>query len=459
MQLPSLSLAQQSVSATNAIESGNATGVSRTITTLPTFDTSNPFFRSLGTNGRSCATCHGLTEGLNFTAEHAQKLFDDTAGLHPIFALVDGADSPNGDMSTEAARRANTTMLRTRGLIRVELALPANPEFVIDTVDDPYRYATQTRVSAYRRPLPSTNLRFMSTVMWDGRELPSSGDVRQALRSQIVDAVLGHMQAPTPPPSSVVDQILDFETHLFTSQVEDNEAGRLDEPPIFAGPESLLRGRRSSLLRRSVRALPGSGGRERPKGGVPSPLEVFTYFRPWRNISRTSPTAVHLRQESIARGEELFNKRSFAITNVPGFTDRPARARGSALRKGAQLGTCSTCHNLPGLGSSAEPLLMNTGISDGALRTPDMPLYTLRSKKTGERIQTTDPGAAMKSGKWADVGKFKVPSLRALETHSPYMHNGFSADLFDIVQFYDKRFSIGLTDMEKRDLKAFLESL
>lgn len=65
----------------------------------------------------------------------------------------------------------------------------------------------------------------------------------------------------------------------------------------------------------------------------------------------------------------------------------------------------------------------------------------------------------MKSGKWADIGKFKVPSLRALETHSPYMHNGFSADLFDIVQFYDNRFAIGLTDAEKHDLKAFLEAL
>jgi hypothetical protein len=39
------------------------------------------------------------------------------------------------------------------------------------------------------------------------------------------------------------------------------------------------------------------------------------------------------------------------------------------------------------------------------------------------------------------------------------MHNGFSADLFDIVQFYDNRFAIGLTDAEKHDLKAFLEAL
>ena len=452
------------LAAANAIESANATGVSRTITTRPSFDTKNPFFRSLGTNGRSCATCHGLTEGLNFTAEHAQKLFDDTAGLHPIFALVDGADSPSGDMSTIAARRANTTMIRTRGLIRVELPLPANAEFIIEKVDDPYRYANQTRVSAYRRPLPSTNLPFLSTVMWDGRELDSSKNVQKALRSQIVDAVLGHMQAPTPPSSAVVDQILDFETHLFTTQVEDNEAGRLDAPPILAGPEGLLRGAGFARHRRG----PGRGipsrlvGRGPSPGGSPRPLDVFAFFRPWRNISRISPTPQHQRQESIARGEKLFNTRAFTISDVPGFTDRPQRqspGRRGTTKLGSQVGTCATCHNLPAIGSNSAPLLMNTGISDATLRTSDMPLYTLKNIRTGARTQTTDPGAAMKSGKWADIGKFKVPSLRALETHSPYMHNGFSADLLDIVQFYDKRFAIGLTDSEKQDIKAFLEAL
>ena len=462
VQPPSPSLAQPPGAGANAIEAENATGVSRTITTLPSFDTNNPFFRSLGTNGRSCATCHGLTDGLNFTAERAQRLFNDTAGLDPIFALVDGADSPAGDMSTEAARRANTTMIRTRGLIRVELAPPANAEFIIERVDDPYHYANQSRVSAYRRPLPSTNLRFMSTVMWDGRELPASGDVRQALRSQIVDAVLGHMQAPTPPSRTVVDQILDFETHLFTTQVEDNEAGRLDEPPIFAGPESLLRSRTVSLRQRPPRAPHRLGGRATSPARAPNPLDVFAYFRPWRDASRLSPAPDHVRQESIARGEKLFNTRTFTISNVPGFTDRPGQPpqpKGSALRNGAQLGTCASCHNLTNVGSNSAPLLMNTGIADGALRTQDMPLYTLKNTRTGERVQTTDPGAAMKSGKWSDIGKFKVPSLRALETHSPYMHNGFSADLFDIVQFYDNRFSIGLTEAEKRDLKAFLEAL
>jgi len=39
------------------------------------------------------------------------------------------------------------------------------------------------------------------------------------------------------------------------------------------------------------------------------------------------------------------------------------------------------------------------------------------------------------------------------------MHNGFSADLLDVINFYDTRFSIGLTVQEKNDLKVFLQAL
>ena len=88
-----------------------------------------------------------------------------------------------------------------------------------------------------------------------------------------------------------------------------------------------------------------------------------------------------------------------------------------------------------------------------------MPLYTLRNNVTGERVTTTDTGAAMTTGKWTDIGKFKTPNLRGLETHSPYMHNGFSGELLDVINFYDNRFSIGLTPQDKEDLKVFLQAL
>ena len=78
---------------------------------------------------------------------------------------------------------------------------------------------------------------------------------------------------------------------------------------------------------------------------------------------------------------------------------------------------------------------------------------------TGDTVQTTDPGRAMVTGKWADVGKFKGPILRGLAARAPYFHNGAAATLEEAVQFYEDRFHIGLTRREKEDLAAFLRAL
>jgi cytochrome c peroxidase len=74
-------------------------------------------------------------------------------------------------------------------------------------------------------------------------------------------------------------------------------------------------------------------------------------------------------------------------------------------------------------------------------------------------VKTTDPGRAMITGKFADVGKFKGPVLRGLAARAPYFHNGSAQSLHDIVNFYDTRFNIGFTPREKSDLIAFLNSL
>lgn len=102
---------------------------------------------------------------------------------------------------------------------------------------------------------------------------------------------------------------------------------------------------------------------------------------------------------------------------------------------------------------------LNIGISDASRRTPDMPLYTLTNIQTGQVVQTTAPGLAMLTGKWADIGKFKGPILRGLAARAPYFHNGSAATLMDVVDFYDTRFNIGMTELQKQDLVAFLSAL
>ena len=74
-------------------------------------------------------------------------------------------------------------------------------------------------------------------------------------------------------------------------------------------------------------------------------------------------------------------------------------------------------------------------------------------------VSTTDPGRAMITGRWTDIGKFKGPVLRALAARPPYFHNGSADTLEQVVDFYDTRFHMGLTAQEKADLVAFLRAL
>jgi cytochrome c peroxidase len=102
---------------------------------------------------------------------------------------------------------------------------------------------------------------------------------------------------------------------------------------------------------------------------------------------------------------------------------------------------------------------LNIGLTAEARRTADLPLYYLKNNTTQETVTTTDPGRAMVTGKWSDIGKFKGPILRGLAARAPYFHNGSASTLGEAVDFYDTRFNIGLTQQEKADLVAFLNAL
>ena len=65
----------------------------------------------------------------------------------------------------------------------------------------------------------------------------------------------------------------------------------------------------------------------------------------------------------------------------------------------------------------------------------------------------------MVTGRWADIGKFKGPVLRALSARAPFFHNGSAATLEEVVEVYETRFHLGLSAQEKADLAAFLRSL
>src|SRR5215469_15821326 len=55
-------------------------------------DADNPFFRELGTNGRSCVTCHRPAQGWSITPAELRDRFSRSNGLDPIFRPNDGSN-------------------------------------------------------------------------------------------------------------------------------------------------------------------------------------------------------------------------------------------------------------------------------------------------------------------------------------------------------------------------------
>jgi hypothetical protein len=70
-----------------------------------TITANNAFFKDLGTNGRTCFTCHQPQNGWSVSALDVAERFEKSAGTDPIFRLVDGATCPSDDVSTLRKKR------------------------------------------------------------------------------------------------------------------------------------------------------------------------------------------------------------------------------------------------------------------------------------------------------------------------------------------------------------------
>jgi hypothetical protein len=430
----------------NLLVFGNPSGRMRTFNVKGAIDLKNPFFQDLGTNGRSCVTCHQPGEAWTITPLSVQERFARTNGADPIFRSNDGANCEGVD-ALDGDRPAAYSLLLSKGLIRVGLDLPDNAEFDVLSVDDPYNCGGPLRkVSVYRRPLPTTNLRFLTAVMWDGREsLPNTG-VEEDLLRQANNATRGHAEAVIDLTAEERQQIVEFEMGLASTQTHDNEAGDLGTQGAKGGPIPVAK-------------EPFFIGINDPVGLNPSGAafnpNVFTLFNAWAGPKSNHPLAE--KRRAIARGQEVFNTRPFTIAGVAGLNGH--RFPNGVLVPASINGTCTVCHDTPNAGNHSVKAPLNIGLTDASRRTPDLPLYTLVHRTTHEMVETTDPGRAMVTGKWSDIGLFKGPILRALAARAPYFHNGFAATLEDVVDFYDERFAMTLSAQEKSDLVAFLRAL
>ncbi len=444
------------------------------------FDTgdSNGFFADLGTNGRTCGTCHLQANAWTFTPQHARTL----PRSHPLFSPNDGSDCPPTSPSQGPDKRLSSEVL-SYGLIRVQIAVPAGADFILDSASNPKGCAippaspgVNGQLFLFRRPLPATNLVFLSAVMWDSRETLHPLTTQAGLQGllpllfdladQADGATTGHAQGASIAGTPTQTDIVTFEQNLYTGQTlllqpRQRLFASLDADGAHGGPE---------YLRDTLAPAFSIGVNDPLKPGFTN--AVFDLFTAWEP---TSPQYAQLppSEQAIGRGEAIFNGTTFVIHDVPGLNSVPADPLynpNDPLAGQDVVGGCGVCHNNPDVGNHSTPLAINIGVTmaqptnnDGSpnavLDVANLPVYTLRNPATGAVVQVTDPGRALISGHWVDIGKTKGPILRGLAGRAPYLHNGSAKDLMAVVEFYDKRFAIGLTPQQKSDLVAFLNAL
>lgn len=436
------------------------------------------FFAKLGTNGRTCGTCHVLADAWSFTPEHARSLKSDD----PLFTPNDGSDCPPV-ASSQGPDSAGSSQVLNYGLIRVQLGIPAMANFRLASVTNPKGCAIAPgspgaggQLFLFRRPLPSTNLIFDSAIMWDGREtlqhiatqanFQGRGPLLFDLADQANAATTGHAQGKSIAGAPAQADIVAFESNLYTAQVlqslpHQGQLAPLNADGARGGPD---------YLEDTVAPAFFVGINDPLKPGFTN--ANFDLFAAWEPGSPTYDS-LQPAQKAIGRGEAIFNNTTFVIHDVPGLNstpDDPLYNAADPLAGQDIQGGCAVCHNSPNVGNHSTSLPINIGVTmaqpinnDGsindALDIVNLPVYTLHNQVTGKEVAVTDPGKAMLTGAWTDIGKTKGPMLRGLAGRAPYFHNGSAKDLTSVVNFYNQRFAIGLTPDQVGDLVAFLNAL
>jgi hypothetical protein len=459
-----------------ALEYPNGAGAATTLNLIgPTATENHPFFTPLGSNGRACITCHQPADGMSLALESIRRRWEETHGDDPLFAAVDGSNCP----SLPQEQASSHSLLLERGLIRVFRPWPPKgpdgramkPQFTLEIMRDPTgcnsdpRYglrSPQPMISVYRRPRPVTNVKYLTAAEFafepkTGLPLPIdpessepiSGNLmadgrNPTLKVQAIEAVVTHLQAARAPSEATIAAIIDFERQLYSAQARDRWGALLSEAGARGGPQALAQGRAGEL-----------------QSAAKNP--IWNEFEAWAKLPAADAkgnAAQRAFRESVARGADIFAKRTFLIWDSAGVT---SMGFGNPVRN-----SCAFCHNMYRTGLDVAPGHVDLGTTNDPFAdpAPDLPLFKLTCKPgyrphphLGRVVYTQDPGFALTTGKCEDIGKITVQQMRGLAARAPYFSNGSARTLRAIVDYYERRYGIGLSEQDKQDLENLMSVL
>jgi len=117
-----------------------------------------------------------------------------------------------------------------------------------------------------------------------------------------------------------------------------------------------------------------------------------------------------------------------------GSFDAAAAARGRFVFNGA--GTCSTCHS-----------------------GPEMTDANTRLHPASDVVSEPEPNGAPSYASRSATKQYRTAPLAGLWQHAPYFHNGSAPTLAAVVQTYNTKKSLALSDADMADLVEYLKSL
>jgi cytochrome c peroxidase len=423
---------------------------------------STPFSDALDhTNGRSCASCHVLTDHGVLAPDHVAEADPGD----PLFDRID-ADDP-------AAVTPQFEHL-AHGLVRVTLNLPPGMD-VIDAAGHVITRADRT-LDVWRGVPTIENVAITAPYQLDGRI--------SNLRDQAQAAITSHSQGPIEP-TAILDAMARFERTQFSSPRATFVAALaalgvpLAEIPI---PERAMHLTAAQRRGRDVfdRACARCHGGATTNTIVDRTVHDALFFE-----LAPDGTVVY----DIVDGQPVPRQ-------VPRPHDEFANVGFALLSGYGQLGALPMANadvELPRYrfrfyrdGSRTSPVVDLPPIPRDADGNPvDPPNLATQVDARGAPIVgpslgpewfSSDPGRAIVTGDPADFEAFDVPQLRGIANTAPYMHDNSHATLGDVVDSYSRfvlpflpigmppiyqdsptsPFGESLTLDEKHDLVAFL---
>jgi cytochrome c peroxidase len=208
---------------------------------------------------------------------------------------------------------------------------------------------------------------------------------------------------------------------------------------------------------------------------------IDEYKREFRSVFNSDPAiglvgqAIAAYERTLISGNSDFDR--YVAGDQAALSDEATR--GLATFRGK--GRCSRCHTI----SEYRPFFSdfsfhNTGVSanhsefDRLSRLAAAAAETDQAKPVIDKLSREtggqELGRILVTYQIFDIGAYRTPSLRNIALTAPYFHDGSAKTLADVVEFYNRggvdnfnrEWDLGplyLTDLEKRNLIAFLESL